>query len=60
MIHFKPFLSPGVQEPLQLPNNIIFYIRQLKKNILDIDPRKDHPGPFHSKAFVVLYKFETS
>ena len=45
---FQAFLSPGMQEPLRLTNNyIIFYIRQLNKNIWGIDPRKDnHPGPF--------------
>ena len=31
-IHFlKAFLSLRMQKPLELPNNIIFYIRQLKK-----------------------------
>ena len=58
MIHFK-LLYHLLRRSHFDPQAI--YIRQLKKNISGIDPRKDnHPGPFHSKAFVLLYKFETS
>ena len=44
------FLSPGAQEP-----------GSWKKYILGIHREKIiFPAPFHSKAFVLLYKFETS
>ena len=44
------FLSPGAQEP-----------GSWKKYILGIHREKIIiPAPFHSKAFVLLYKFETS
>ena len=47
MIHFDFFLSPSMQESLRPPNNIIFYIRQLKQYILGLDPRNDdHSVPF--------------
>ena len=44
------------------PQTIFVQFRQLKnKNSLGIHPKKTIiPAPFHSKAFVLLYKFETS
>ena len=51
-----------MQKPLGLQNNIIFYIRQLKKKQFGalIQEKIIIPALFHSKAFVLLYKFETS
>ena len=61
MIHFQLFVSPDAQEPVQAPNNICLVYAAEKKNILGIDPKKIIiPALFHSKAFVLLYKFETS
>ena len=48
---FWAFLSPTMQEPLRPPNNIFWALIQEKMIIL---------SPFHSKAIVLLYKFETS
>ena len=61
-IHFlKAFLSLRMQKPLGLPNNIIFYIRQLKKIFGALIQEKIIiPALFQSKAFVLLYKFGTS
>ena len=43
------------------PQTIFFQFGQLKKYILDIHPEKIiMPAPFHRKAFVLLYKLETS
>ena len=40
---------------------IFVLFRQLKKNILGIHPKQIIiPAPFHSKAFAILYKSETS
>ena len=50
-----------MQKPLGLPNNIIFYIRQLKKIFGALIQEKIIiPALFQSKAFVLLYKFGTS
>ena len=58
MFHFKLFLSPGMQKPLGLSNNIMFYIGQLKKNTWGIDPRKDKSSrPFST---VRLFYFFTN
>ena len=48
---FWAFLSSTMQEPLRPPNNIFWALIQEKMIIL---------SPFHSKAIVLLYKFETS
>ena len=59
---FWAFLSPGAQEPVH-PQTIFVYFRQLKNilYVLGIHPKKIIiPASFHSKAFVLLYKFETS
>ena len=48
---FWVFLSPTMQEPHRPPNNIFWALIQEKMIIL---------SPFHSKAIVLLYKFETS
>ena len=50
-----------MQKPLGLSNNIIFYIRQLKKIFGALIQEKIIiPALFQSKAFVLLYKFGTS
>ena len=59
---FWTFLSPGAREPVH-PQTIFVYFRQLKNilYVLGIHPKKIIiPASFHSKAFVLLYKFETS
>ena len=59
---FWAFLSPGAQEPVH-PQTIFVYFRQLKNilYVLGIHPKKIIiPASFHSKAFVILCKFETS
>ena len=50
-------LSPGAQEPVQPPNNICL-LQAAEKNIGHSFKKDNHP--FHSKAFVLLYKIETS
>ena len=61
---FWAFLSPGAQEPCPVhPQTIFVYFKQLKNilYVLGIHPKKIIiPASFHSKAFVLLYKFETS
>ena len=58
---FWAFLSPAAQKPVQPPKNICLVQAAEKKYILGIHPKKIiNPAPFHSKAFVLLYKFETS
>ena len=59
---FWAFLSHGAQDPVQPPNKIcVVSLGSWKKYILGIQPKKVIiPAPFHSKAFVLLYKFETS
>ena len=58
---FWAFLSPAAQKPVQPPKNICLVQAAEKKYILGIHPKKIiNPVPFHSKAFVLLYKFETS
>ena len=43
------------------PKQNLFSLGSWKKHILGIHPKKKIiPAPFHSKAFVLLYKFETS
>ena len=43
------------------PKQNLFSLGSWKKYILGIHPKKIIiPAPFHSKAFVILYKFETS
>ena len=55
MIHLSFFLSPGMKKPLELPNNIIFYIRQRKKIFGALIQEKIIiPALFHSKVFVLL------
>ena len=59
---FSAFLSPGAQR-LVYPQTILIYLKQLKKFIYwaCIHPKKIIiPASFHSKAFLLLYKFETS
>ena len=48
-----------MQEVLRLPYNITFWIRQLKKKMGHLSKKVIIQAPFHSKAFVLLYKFET-
>ena len=58
---FWAFLSPAAQEPVQPPNNICSLSAAEKKYIFGIHLRKIIiPVPFHSKAFVLLQKNETS
>ena len=58
---FWAFLSPAAQKPVQPPKNICLVQAAEKKYILGIHPKKIiNPAPFHSKAFVLLYKFEMS
>ena len=58
---FSAFLSPGAQEAVQHQNNICLVQAAERKNILGIDPKQIIiPAPFHSKAFAILYKSETS
>ena len=50
MIHFELFYRlPGAKEPVQPPNNICLVLGSHPKKIII-------PVPFHSKAFVLLYK----
>ena len=59
-IHFELFCHP-VRRSQFNPQTIFVQFRQLKKSILGIHPEKIIiPAPFHSKAFVLLYKLETS
>ena len=60
MIHFEHFYH--LVRRIQFnPQTTFVYFRQLKKYILGIHPKKIIIlAPFHSKAFVLLYKFETS
>ena len=59
MIHFKLFYHLVSRSNFD-PQTISFCrLGSWKKYILGIDQRKDnHPGSFHCKAFVLLYKFE--
>ena len=58
---FSAFLSPVAQEPVRRQNNICLVQSAEKKYILGIHPKKIIiPASFHSKAFVILCKFETS
>ena len=58
---FWAFLSPAAQKPVQPQKNICLVQAAEKKYTLGIHPKKIiNPAPFHSKAFVLLYKFETS
>ena len=58
---FSAFLSPGAQEPVQHQNNICLVQAAEKKNILGIHPKQIIIlAPFHSRAFAILYKSETS
>ena len=60
MIHFELFYHL-VRRSQFNPQTMSFKFRQLKIYILGIHPKKIIiPAPFHSKAFVLLYKFETS
>ena len=56
---FWAFLSPSAQEPVQAPNNICLVLAAEKNIYIGHSSKKDN-HPFHSKAFVLLYKFETS
>ena len=56
---FWAFLSPSAQEPVQPPNNICLVLAAEKNIYIGHSSKKDN-HPFHSKAFVLLYKFETS
>ena len=48
-------------EASSAPKQYLFSLGSGKKNILGIHPKMIiNPAPFHSKAFVLLYKFETS
>ena len=49
------------QKPVQTPNNICLVYAAEKNIFLGIHPQKIIiPAPFHSKAFVTLYKSEMS
>ena len=57
---FWAFLSLDAQQPVQ-PQTIFVWLGSWKKYVLGIHPKKIIiQVPFHSKAFVLLYKFETS
>ena len=60
MIHFELFYH--LVRRIQFnPKQYLFSLGSWKKFILGIHPKKIFiPAPFHSKAFVILYKFETS
>ena len=60
MIHFELFYL--LVRRIQLnPQTKFVEFRQLKKIYVGYSSKKDnHLAPFHSKAFVLLYKFETS
>ena len=64
MIHFEFFfyqLVRSSQKPVQTPNNICLVYAAEKNIFLGIHPEKIIiPAPFHSKAFVTLYKSEMS
>ena len=56
MIHLELFLSPGVQEPVQLPNNICL-VQAAKKIYFRHSHRKDnHPGPLPQQGFCTSLK----
>ena len=55
---FWAFLSPSAQEPVQPPNNICLVLAAEKNIYIGHSSKKDN-HPFHSKVFVLLYKFET-
>ena len=60
MIHFELFyhLCAGSSS---IPKQYLFSLGSWKKYILGIHPKKIiFASPIHSKAFVILYKFETS
>ena len=60
MIHFELFCHP-VRRSQFNSQTIFVQFRHLKKYILGIHPEKIIIlAPFHSKAFVLLYKLETS
>ena len=62
MIHFELFYHL-VRRSQSTPKTIFVYFRQLKNilYVLGIHPKKIIiPASFHSKAFVILCKFETS
>ena len=61
MIHFELFLSPGAHEQVQPPKQYLFSLDSWKNIYFEDSSKKDnHTVPFHGKAFVLLYKFETS
>ena len=54
---FWAFLSPSMQESLRPPNNIIFRLGSWNNIFCSlIQEKMIIPSPFHSKAFVLLYK----
>ena len=58
---FWTFLSPGAQDPVPRPKQYLFSLVSWKKFILVIHPKTIIiPAPFHSKAFVILYIFDSS
>ena len=59
---FWAFSSPGACAGVSsTPKQYLFSLDSWKKLILGIHPKKIIiPAPFHRKAFVLLYKFETS
>ena len=58
MIHFELFYHLGASTT---PKQYLFSLDSWKNNILGIHPKKIIiRAPFHNKAFVLLYKFETS
>ena len=60
MIHFELFIT-WCAGSSSTPKQNLFSLGSWKKYILGIQPKKIIiPAPFHSKAFVLLYKFETS
>ena len=60
MIHFELFYHLVRRIQFNPPKKCV-YFRQLKKIYVGYSSKKDnHLAPFHSKAFVLLYKFETS
>ena len=60
MIHLSFFIT-WCAGSSSTPKQYLFSLGSWKKYILGIRPKKIIiPAPFHSKAFVILYKFETS
>ena len=58
MIHFELFYHLGASTT---PKQYLFSLDSWKNNILGTHPKKIIiRAPFHNKAFVLLYKFETS